>query len=119
MGELLRFDLEDGGSVVARMDPFDGGVVDATGVPDVLARATGSFESALEGVRGAAAATLRRMSELPQRPDEITVEFGIQLDAEVGAVLARTGAQGHLQVQVTWRRSADPDAPSAGLAPDV
>ncbi|MGW7524594.1 CU044_2847 family protein [Streptomyces sp. NPDC054783] len=56
-----------------------------------MARAAGSFEAALEGVRTAAASTLRRMSRLPQRPDEVTVEFGIQLDAEVGAVLARTG----------------------------
>jgi hypothetical protein len=119
LGELLRFELEDGGSVVARMDPFDSGVVEATGASDVVARATGSFESALEGVRRAAAATLRRMGDLPERPDEITVEFGIQLDAEVGAVLARTGAQGHLQVQVTWRRTPPPAGPSAGLPPDV
>nr|WP_237549380.1 CU044_2847 family protein [Streptomyces sp. SID4950] len=101
------------------MDPFDSGVVEATGASDVVARATGSFESALEGVRRAAAATLRRMGDLPERPDEITVEFGIQLDAEVGAVLARTGAQGHLQVQVTWRRTPPPTGPSAGLPPDV
>ncbi|MFJ4784794.1 CU044_2847 family protein [Streptomyces sp. NPDC088794] len=107
MGELLRFELEDGGSVVAQMDDLDGGVIPATGASDVVARATGSFESALEGVRRAAASTLNRMSSLPQRPDEITVEFGIQLDAEVGAVLARTGAQGHIQVQVTWRRKEE------------
>ncbi|MEV1082146.1 CU044_2847 family protein [Streptomyces sp. NPDC050211] len=101
---MLRFDLEDGGSVVAQMDQLEGGVVPATSASDVVARATGSFESALEGVRRAAASTLSRMSTLPQRPDEVTVEFGIQLDAEVGAVLARTGAQGHIQVQVTWHR---------------
>ncbi|MCC5473970.1 CU044_2847 family protein [Streptomyces sp. NPDC059680] len=104
MGELLRFELEDGGSVVAQMDYLESGVVPATSASDVVARAAGSFEAALEGVRTAAASTLRRMSSLPQRPDEVTVEFGIQLDAEVGAVLARTGAQGHIQVQVTWRR---------------
>ena len=107
MGELLRFELEDGGSVVAQMDDLGGGVVPATSASDVVARATGSFESALEGVRRAASATLDRMSSLPQRPDEVTVEFGIQLDAEVGAVLARTGAQGHIQVQVTWHRKAE------------
>ncbi|MEU1479318.1 CU044_2847 family protein [Streptomyces sp. NPDC001668] len=114
MGELLRFELEDGGSVVAQMDHLDGGVVDATGASDVVARATSSFEAALEGVRRAAAVTLRRMSELPRRPDEVTVEFGIQLDAEVGAVIARTGAQGHLQVQVTWRRTPSDDESATG-----
>lgn len=113
MGELLRFDLEGGGSVVAELDRVSGGVVEAANASDVVARAAASFESALEGVRQAAASTLRRMAELPQRPDEVTIEFGIQLDAEVGAVLARTGAQGHLQVQLTWHRDAG-DAGDAG-----
>ncbi|MGW0332490.1 CU044_2847 family protein [Streptomyces sp. NPDC003011] len=104
MGALLRFELEEGGSVVAVMDDGQGGVVDASGASEMVARATASFESALEGVRRAAAAALSRMRDLPQPPDEVSIEFGIQLDAEVGAVLARTGAQGHLQVHLTWRR---------------
>ncbi|MDB1088322.1 CU044_2847 family protein [Streptomyces sp. ACA25] len=111
MGELLRFELDNGGSVVAETDRPGPGVVEAAGTADVVARATGSFEAALEGVRSAAASALQKMSDLPQRPDEVSIEFGIQLDAEVGAVLARTGAQGHLQVQLTWHRpSADGEA---------
>ena len=111
MGELVRFTLEDGGSVVAELDHVSGGVVEAANASDVVARAAASFESALEGVRRAAAATLSRMSDLPQRPDEVTIEFGIQLDAEVGALIARTGAQGHLQVQLTWHRDQPEDRP--------
>ncbi|GHD89689.1 CU044_2847 family protein [Streptomyces naganishii] len=108
-GVLVRFDVGDGESVVAELERADGGVVDAASASDVVARATGSFAAALEQVRAAAALTVRRMRDLPQRPDEVTVEFGVQLDAEVGAVLARTAAQGHLQVQLTWR-NAGPDA---------
>ncbi|WP_405621081.1 CU044_2847 family protein [Streptomyces sp. NBC_00076] len=104
MGALFRFELEEGGSVVAVMDDGRGGVVDASRTSEMVARATASFEAALEGVRGAAAAALSRMRDLPQPPDEVSIEFGVQLDAEVGAVIARTGAQGHLQVHLTWRR---------------
>ncbi|MEV5351539.1 CU044_2847 family protein [Streptomyces sp. NPDC093516] len=116
MGTLVRFDLGDGDSVVAELERVDGGVVDAATPSDLVARATGSFAAALEQVRSVAALTIRRMRDLPQRPDEVTVDFGIQLDAEVGAVLARTGAQGHLQVQLTWRRDEQP--PAAPPAPE-
>lgn len=114
MGTLVRFDLGDGDSVVAELERVDGGVVDAATPSDLVARATGSFSAALDQVRSVAALTIRRMRDLPQRPDEVTVDFGIQLDAEVGAVLARTGARGHLQVQLTWRR--DEQAPEASPA---
>jgi hypothetical protein len=110
VAELLRFELEDGGSVVAQVDHVGPGVVAAASAGDVVRRAAGSFDAALDGVRNAAAATLRQMSTLAQRPDEVTLEFGIQLDAEVGAVLARTGVQGHIQVQLTWRRAESPTA---------
>lgn len=115
MGTLVRFDLGDGDWVVAELERADGGVVDAATPSDLVARATGSFAAALEQVRSVAALTIRRMRDLPQRPDEVTVDFGIQLDAEVGAVLARTGARGHLQVQLTWRR--DEQTPAASPAP--
>ncbi|MFV0134071.1 CU044_2847 family protein [Streptomyces sp. HMX87] len=117
MGTLVRFDLGDGDSVVAELERVDVGVVDAATPSDLVARATGSFAAALEQVRGIAALTVRRMRDLPQRPDEVTVDFGIQLDAGVGAVLARTGAQGHLQVHLTWRREEEPAAAPAPAAP--
>ncbi|AZM62610.1 MULTISPECIES: CU044_2847 family protein [unclassified Streptomyces] len=109
---LVRFDLDDGDFVIADITVNEGTVVDAATPSDLVARATGSFTTALEQVRSAAALTVHRMRDLPQRPDEVTVEFGIQLDAEVGAVLARTGAQGHLQVQLTWRNDNGPDEPA-------
>ncbi|MFF9405715.1 CU044_2847 family protein [Streptomyces anandii] len=114
---LVRFDLGDGEFVVAELERADSGVVEAASASDVVARATGSFAAALEQVRAAAALTVRRMRDLPQRPDEVTVEFGVQLDAEVGAVLARTGAQGHLQVQLTWRRGEEPATAPPPAAP--
>jgi hypothetical protein len=41
------------------------------------------------------------------------VEFGIRLNAAAGAVIARTQAEGHLQVKLTWT-SPGPGAAAAG-----
>ena len=39
------------------------------------------------------------------QPDEIELELGITLDAELGAVLAKTKASAQLQVTLRWQRS--------------
>jgi hypothetical protein len=31
------------------------------------------------------------------------IKFGVKLDAEVGAVIAKTGVEGHFEVKLTWR----------------
>jgi hypothetical protein len=37
-------------------------------------------------------------------PDEVQVEFGLQLSADVGAVIATTGVQANFRVTLAWRR---------------
>jgi hypothetical protein len=38
-----------------------------------------------------------------QRPDEVSVEFGLKLDAAAGALLARAGTEAHVTVTLTWK----------------
>jgi Trypsin-co-occurring domain 1 len=106
MGELIRFEMADGGSVVAEVASDDSGIARASRTGDAIQSAATSFESALGSVRDAAASTLRHFRDIPQPPDEVTIEFGVKLDAQVGALIAQTSASGHLQVTVTWARSA-------------
>ena len=37
---------------------------------------------------------------------EREIEFGVKLNAAAGAVIAKTSAEGHLTVKLTWSRSA-------------
>jgi hypothetical protein len=57
-----------------------------------------------------ATASIREMAErvsaatkgLAHRPDGVTVEFGLKLDAAGRAMVARVGAEVHLTVTLTW-----------------
>lgn len=49
---------------------------------------------------------------MAQRPDEITVELGVRLNASVGAVIARSESEGHLTVTLVWR-SGNADGPTS------
>ena len=112
MTELARFALDGGGSVVVEVDE-DPAVTRAVRAGAVLRDARLSFNNALTEVRDAAAAALAQFRAMPHEPSEVKIKFSVRLDAEAGAVIARTGVSGNFEVAVTWRRSDDPAEPAA------
>jgi hypothetical protein len=105
MAELLRFELDSGGAVLVEVADDEPGIEQAARVDELVVKARVSLEDALDQVRAFANATLGKVQDLVQQPEQIEVEFGIRLNAEAGAVIARTQAEGHLQVKLTWTRA--------------
>ena len=98
--ELVEFELPGGGTVVAEVDVAPG--VSRVSRDGVLAKATGTFEDALTRVRDAAATALAQFQDMARQPDSVEMTFGVKLDAQAGAVIAKTGVQGHFEVKLTW-----------------
>ena len=63
-----------------------------------------AIERAMKSMRGMAKKTMRTIREIPisDRPNTISVSFGLKLDAEAGAVVAKAGAEAALNVTMTW-----------------
>jgi hypothetical protein len=106
--ELVRFPLESGGSVAIEVDEPHG-TVRASKATNAVKEAGASFERALAEVRNAASAALGQFRSMAQQPDEVEIKFGVKVDAQVGAVIAKTGLQGQFEIKLKWVR----DAPSA------
>jgi hypothetical protein len=79
----------------------------------VVAQAQQSFEQAVGRVQPAVQALVRRLRSVAESPEEIKVDFGIELSAEVGAFVTGASATGNLTVSMTWR-----PGPDAGWSPD-
>jgi hypothetical protein len=82
----------------------------------VLRKATTTFEHALSEVRAAACAALAQFRDLG--PDEVELKFGVKLDAQAGAVIARTGLQGQFEVKLKWLRDGASPAEEAAEEPE-
>ncbi|WP_405095676.1 CU044_2847 family protein [Micromonospora sp. NBC_01412] len=104
MTEVVEFALDGGGIVLVAVDDTPG-ITPASTAEDVLRRAGMSFNRAIGQARDAASAALTEFRSMADRPDEVEISFGVQLSAEAGALIARTGVQGQLQVTVRWHRS--------------
>jgi hypothetical protein len=103
--ELAEFPLDGGGTVLVEVEETPG-VVRVSRGRSVVEQVGSSFEQAMDRVRDAATAALTAFQQMATRPDEVELEFGVKLDAEVGAVIARTHVEGQLTVRLTWRAAA-------------
>ncbi|MFF4845169.1 CU044_2847 family protein [Streptomyces collinus] len=101
MTPLNRIPLEGGGFVLVEASAGVEGPVKAGRFGDVVREVPGTLQDALEPITEAAHAALDQLRKA--RPDEITVEFGVDLAVEAGAVITKGRAAGHLQVTVSWK----------------
>jgi hypothetical protein len=122
MARLAKFVLPDGNSIVAEVDDesFDSSRVmrgGAIGSSDIVVKANESFETALDRVRWAAEGLLDRLTSLASPPDEVEVEFGVKLNAETGAVIAKAATEANFKINLKWTRAGSGSPPPSSGPP--
>lgn len=105
--ELVAVPLDSGGVIVVEMDHIEGGVVKAGRPGQVVAEAAQTLEAALESVTSVAQSILAKLRQ--SRSQEITVEFGVNLTVEAGAVITKAAGGCHLKVTLHWGQRDDTD----------
>jgi hypothetical protein len=114
MSYLIEVPLTAGGRLLveACADDVPGGIDLAARRPgDIVTRARKSIEQALEEISPAIHSVIERLTAMS--PAGVTLEFGIVLGAESGAVIAKGTAEVHFNVTMSWAKPPDP-APAAG-----
>jgi hypothetical protein len=109
--DLLRFRSANGDVIVEVADDEPG--FDRVVGSGLITDARKSFEASLREVHEAMATALRTFRDGGLRPDGVAIEFGVRLNAEAGAVIAKTAIEGHLTVKLSWRSPGAPDEESA------
>ncbi|XVS61859.1 CU044_2847 family protein [Actinosynnema sp. CA-299493] len=104
MAELMQMDTANDSFVLVEVDDSDPGFQRASRQGAII-KATETFENALDNVKNAALSALDRMTSGPRQPDSIEIEFGVKMNAEAGAIIAKTSIEGHLKVKMIWQRA--------------
>ena len=111
MTQLVEFPVGSGQSVLVQVEDSPAGpVTRGIGTQSIATRASQSFEDAIGRVRPAAEAIVAQLRSLAVAPDEVGVEFGLELSAEAGAFIAAASTRANFKVSVTWHRLAEPEA---------
>jgi hypothetical protein len=56
-------------------------------------------------VRSAAEGILHQLRSLAQPPDEVAVEFGVKMNAQAGAIIAKASSEANFKINVTWKKA--------------
>jgi hypothetical protein len=108
---LIEFPSESGEPIVVEVeDPeLTGGTTRRSLSPSgVVGRAQTSFEEALEKAQPMASGLVTKLRGLADSPDEVQVEFGLSLSAEVGAILvAGASAGANYKVTLKWTKTSE------------
>lgn len=118
MDELLRVTTERGASFVVEVNDSEPGFEIAGRDEDgIIAEVGHKFEDSLREVKAAAESALGVFSERSSmRPSSIDLEFGVRLNAQAGAIIAKTSIEGHLTVKLSWKDvNSNPAAPASTL----
>jgi hypothetical protein len=115
MGQLVEFPLETGGSVLVDVTGHHTGpVTRSLKGTEVFERARQTFEEAVGRVRPAVEGVIGQLRSLAEMPDEVHVEFGLDLSAEAGAFIAAVSTTANFTVALTWRRDPASTQPQLG-----
>jgi Trypsin-co-occurring domain 1 len=119
MSHLVEFPLAAGGTVLVQvttpgpddrsdLQPDEAPVTRGRlrEQPDALTeRASQTLDAALAAVQPAAESLLSTLTDLSRVPDEISVEFAVELSAHAGAFIATLGSTANFKIALKWRRS--------------
>lgn len=101
VGAVARIPLDGGGSVLFEAMDADEGPVKVGRIGDTIRDLPRTVQESLRSITDLAQAAVLQLRQA--NPDEVTIEFGVDMAAEAGAVIAKTQAGCHLNVTVTWR----------------
>lgn len=109
MSHLVRIRLDDGAAIVVRpittaaSEDHEGPVRAGRRTErtrDNVIEASHTMQEMLAPVTAMSQSILEQLHR--SGPDSVEIEFGVELSAEVGAVLASASGACHLQVTLTW-----------------
>jgi len=72
---------------------------------DLAAKSKEALDKAMTVIEGMAQRASQLKDKIPHDFTQAEIEFGVKLDYEVGALLAKAGAEGSITVTLTWERA--------------
>src|SRR5262249_32743554 len=108
MPRLAKFPLKDGGFLAVETNSADvlpDRVMRGSSPGGTVATASDTFEAALGKVRSAAEGILHQLRSLAQPPDSVGVEFGVKMNAETGAIIAKASGEANFKISLSWKKS--------------
>ena len=103
MKRIIEFSLEGTKkTVLVEIEDNEEGISKASRLGKGFEKASQSLEKSVDKIKPMAEAVLKKLHELSEKPDEISVEFGLKLSGSAGAVLASSSLEANYTITLKW-----------------
>jgi hypothetical protein len=115
MSKFVEFPLNGGGVIVIeaideKKAGSSGFMRGEPGGGEAADKAQATFEASFEQIRQSAEAIIAKLSDLSQKPDEVELNFGLRVSAELGQlVVAKAGSDSNYGITLRWRSEKPKD----------
>jgi hypothetical protein len=101
--ELVLMTIGDGPAVLVEADTGLGVPtgIESASIDDVIQNVASGFDAAVDAISASARGIVAKLRDAAH-PDEVTLEFGIKITAQAGAIVAKAGAEGNFTVTLKW-----------------
>jgi hypothetical protein len=106
---FIEFPLEDGSTIVVEVDESEGERGSrraARGSEEEPEKAPHTFEQALSKIGPATEKVITTLRGLIQKPDEVEMEFGFNLSAGAGVIIASASTEANYRITLRWKGEA-------------
>lgn len=105
MGQIIEFDLSNGGRVAVETQGSERpGPAMRGSTAGTVAKAARSFEDAVGVIQPVASALIAKLKDLEQGAEAIDIKFGLKFNAEAGVVIASASTEANIEIRINWQR---------------
>jgi hypothetical protein len=107
-------DAQSGDDTVVVEADAPTGMVRVARPDEIVGRAAESLMDSMRRVRRVAETIVEEVSRMPRQPEQLTVQFGVKLGGEAGAVIVKATGEANFLFTLGWgRASAQAATPQA------
>ncbi|MGD0339515.1 MAG: CU044_2847 family protein [Bacteroidota bacterium] len=99
---MPTFTIEENSPILVELTSRPGVQKTALLPADIAEKSAKALENAMNTIHSMAQRITNTMDALVKKPSQVELEFGIKLDVESGALIAKAGAEAHLNVKLIW-----------------
>lgn len=103
MKRYVKYLLQEGGVVIVEVEEPTSGLVPAARSGELIVESKQRFDDALEALKPVAGKIIGKISDLSEIPEEVGVEFGLNMGFEAGVVIASGSTNANFKVMLKWK----------------
>ena len=112
MDQVISVPFTEGGAILIEVAPDGREVPFSSRTERGVAKSTQTLQAVIAPVRQVARAFYDELVDLPDKPQAVKVKFGVQLDVDGHAVIARVGVGMNFEITLEWSASEPDPAPA-------